>query len=290
MERYRILKKLAEGGSGETFLVWDKHLEKEWVMKCISFQCAGGGDAWRMEAAKQEIKVLRQLRIKGVPMLVDAFYEAESMCLILEYMRGISLEERIRRDGAMQDAEAVSCALSLAGILRQMHELRTPLLHGDIKPLNIIWKEGSVSLLDFGTAVFAYGAAAYEGGKCCTPGYAAPELQRGGKLSAASDIYAFGAVLAYLLVGMPTEKGYGGERCLEGLQNPLLKAIVLKCIRTAPEQRYHAMSEVEQALLEAEKSICRKGNKSLWKREGYKRKREKKFQIIESLLLTDGKC
>lgn len=293
MERYRILKKMAEGGSGETFLVWDKHLEKEWVMKCIHLKYGSKDTKWKREAAEQEIRVLRQLRVKGIPMLIDAFYEKETMCLILEYMRGISLEEKIKRDGVMKDTETIFYGLSLTGILRQMHERNVPLIHGDIKPLNIIWQEDGLSLLDFGTASFAYGEAGESGGKCHTPAYAAPELLKGEKMSMASDIYAFGAVLAYMLSGISPEKRKGRFVLREELPKlcPVLEEIILKCIQNDPMQRYHSIAETEQALREAEKRICRKktwGTWKIWKKGSQKAGR--RFQIVESVLLTDGKC
>lgn len=288
MERYRILKKLAEGGSGKTYLVWDKHLEKEWVMKCIGFQNADGADVQHLETAKQEIKVLRQLQIKGVPMLADAFYEAGSICLILEYRRGISLEEKIKRDGVMKEDEVVFYALSLAEILRQMHEGRRPLIHGDIKPLNLIWNEEGLSLLDFGTAVFAYGDAACRQGRYYTPGYAPPELWQGDALCEASDIYAFGAVIAYMLDGIPAEKRRGNFalRAKRADIRPALERIVLNCTKQEKSERYPSLAEAERALKKLEQLKKRslfQNMPCIWKR------REQKFQIIESILLTDGK-
>ena len=66
--RYRILKKLGEGGTGETYLVWDKRLEQKWVMKQIFLQ----GEA-QMEVVRREMSALKCLRHEGIPVLADVF-------------------------------------------------------------------------------------------------------------------------------------------------------------------------------------------------------------------------
>ena len=85
-QRYRIIKKVAEGGSGETYLVWDKRLEQNWVMKRIRTGREGGE-----EAALREMAALRQIRREGIPVLADIWYEREAICLVMEYMEGESL-------------------------------------------------------------------------------------------------------------------------------------------------------------------------------------------------------
>lgn len=291
MERYRILRKLAEGGSGETFLVWDKHLEQEWVMKCVRLHVKEEYRGERLEAAKQEVKVLRQLRMEGIPMLADAFYEEGTMCLIMEYMQGISLEEKIKRDGAMEEQEAVFYGLQLVRLLKQMHNLKGGLIHGDIKPLNIIWNAGKLALLDFGAAVFQYEAEKRECGSYYTPGYGAPELLAGGRICVASDVYAFGAVLFYMLTGKAVDNRCGSFVIRE--ERPELsravEQIVLTCTQMVPELRYASMTEVECALRAVEKSGRRYRWQGIFERKGKKTGGRRKFQTVQNILLTDGK-
>lgn len=291
MERYRMIRKLAEGGSGEAFLVWDKHLEQEWVMKCVHLHVKEAYRHERLEAAKQEVKVLQQLRMEGIPMLVDAFYEEGKMCLIMEYMRGISLEEKIKQDGAMEEQEAVFYGLQLARLLKQMHGLCGGLIHGDIKPLNVIWNAGKLALLDFGAVVFQQEVEKKECGSYYTPGYGAPELLDGGRSCVASDVYAFGAVLAYMLTGKAMDRRYGSFAIRE--ERPELsravEQIVLTCTKKEPELRYASMTEVEYAL----EAVKTGGRKYRWQwifaRKGKKLRGLRKFQTIQNILLTDGK-
>lgn len=291
MERYRILKKLAEGGSGETFLVWDKRLECEWVMKCI-FLCQGKECREEsLKVAEREIRALKQLRGEGIPFLADAFYEEAKVCLVMEYMQGISLEEKIKRDGAMSEQEAVSCGLQIAKLLSRMHHLNGKLVHGDLKPLNLIWNNGRVSLLDFGMAVFSYGMDKQERGIFFTPGYGAPELTGGGRATVKSDIYAFGAVLYYLLTGKASGSGHRSYKVREenGELSKKMEQIILKCTKAVPEERYHSIEEVEyalQLLKNEEGTWCQRFWQNL---NGERRKNRKCFKTTQNILLTDGK-
>ncbi len=127
-ERYRILKKLAEGGSASTYLVWDKRLERHWVMKRIRTMETG-----QREALEREVTALRQIRKAGIPVLADICYERDAVCLIMEYMTGVSLEERIRKGGVLEEMEALDVARQIGNLLQFLHGLSTPLLHGDLK-------------------------------------------------------------------------------------------------------------------------------------------------------------
>ncbi len=301
-ERYRIIKKLASGGSGEAYLVWDKRLEQRRVMKRIAFDAPG-----QLEMAKREIAALGRIHHAGIPVLADVLYEKEALCLILEYREGDTLEEKVRIEGPLPEAEAIQYALQLSELIAYLHRLTPPLLHGDIKPLNLICRQGELSLLDFGTAAFLGESL---GGACaCTPGYGAPELAEEGRLSEAADIYSLGAVLFYMVTGtQPGEsRGIYPLREQEPSHLPRLEAIILRCTQTIPERRYASAEEVKRELLEAltqtkgkrggilirgraktgsgrEKESREEGRR--WKEnEGGK----ELFRSLRSVLLTEGK-
>ena len=194
--RYRVIRKLGEGGSGAVCLVWDKRLARYWGMKRIALETEEG-----RIAAEREIEVLKGIRREGIPMLADVFYETDAVCLVMEYMEGESLEEKVRREGAMEETAAVGYALQLAETVGFLHG-HAGLVHGDLKPMNVICHNGKLSLLDFGGADFLYRSNGKgEAGSFYTPGYGAPELTAGGAVSVRSDVYAFGAVFFYLLTG-----------------------------------------------------------------------------------------
>lgn len=289
--RYKILKKLAEGGTGVTYLVWDIRLEQEWVMKCIDL-CGGVG--W--QAAWQEIGALKTLRREGIPVLSDVLYSEQRVCLIMEYMRGSSLEEKIQQEGRMDEAEAIACGLQIVELLSFLHHMPCRLVHGDLKPANLIWQQERIALLDFGAAMFQYRKkeAGMREGIYYTPGYAAPELLRGASPSAESDVYALGAVLFYLLTGEAIREGRG--ICPIREEIPTLsrgiEQFILTCTHADKSLRYHSMEEAGKALsalLEAAKRRKSRG----WLRSGMGQRKttryRKQFRTLQNILLTDSK-
>lgn len=292
--RYKIIKKLAEGGTGKTYLVWDIRLEQEWVMKCIELR---GDDSW--QAACQEIGALRTLRREGIPVLADVLYDERQICLIMEYMQGVSLEEKILQEGRMSEAGAITCGIQIAELLSFLHHMPCRLVHGDLKPANLIWDQNKISLLDFGAAMFQYRRRWGDDkeGLYYTPGYAAPELLRGAAPSAESDIYALGAVLFFVLTGKTVKEGRGICPVREEVPE-LSKGIeqfILTCTQADKGLRYHSMEEVKKtllALLEADRRkkskrgfgwLCRIAVKK--RAGGYRRQ----FQTLQNILLTDSK-
>lgn len=295
--RYKILKKLAEGGSGTTYLVWDVRLEKKWVMKRVVFSSAP-----MRETARREIAALRMLHKEGIPVLTDVFYEENAICLVMEYMEGVTLEEKVLREGALSQDTAIRYAVRLAKLLCFLHEGTTPLIHGDLKPANLMIKADQVSLLDFGTAVFsgwtggsfesgadgrkAYRSDAWRGGYpggmhgsgWYTPGYGAPELRMGGAASVRSDIYGFGAVLFYMLTGEDAGDSRGIYPVREQSREfpAWLEEVILRCTAKQPEERYASMREVILALQ----------GKRCGKRHLTGKRRI--FQTLENVLLTEA--
>lgn len=284
--RYRILKKLGEGGTGETYLVWDKRLEQKWVMKQIFLQ----GEA-QMEVVRREMSALKCLRHEGIPVLADVFYEMDRVCLIMEYMTGVSLEEKIRTQGAMDEEETVKCGIQVGELVQYLHNLPGELIHGDLKPLNLICHNGRMALLDFGGACFRQDDK--EKGWCYTPGYGAPELTGQRPVSIKSDIYAFGAVLFYLVTGQHPSAGRGIYPVRE--QNPALSSalekMILKCTEEMPEKRYRSMEEVIGELKKMERASQITGTgkwKAIYRERKEKIKEKRQFRSIRSVLLTEG--
>lgn len=277
--RYRIVRKLAEGGSGTTYLVWDVRTERKWVMKKVTLSVDQ-----KREAAGREIRALREVRREGIPFLADVFYEDNNIYLIMEYMEGMTLEEKVRREGSMDQKKAVSYAMQLASLLCFFHERTPALIHGDIKPANLIVKAEKIALLDFGAAIFESYAGGIRsrvsnmpGSGWYTPGYGAPELYAGEPASIRSDIYAFGAVLFYMLTGEDADGSRGIYPIRE--QNrafPVcLESLILKCTERNPEKRYASMREIISAL--KEKGVFRKNAGT------------RTFQVLQNVLLTEAK-
>lgn len=122
--------------------------------------------------------------------------------LVLDYLAGGSLSDRMVRDGAFPPDDVCRIGVRLAGALESAH--RADVVHGDVKPQNVLWtRVGDPALVDFGVARFMSDATT--GPASLTPAHAAPELRDGKGPTPASDVYGLASTLHELLVGAPPE-------------------------------------------------------------------------------------
>ena len=148
-ERYRILRKLGEGGCGRTYLVRDRKLGKLWAMKELKPE-DGRERGW-----EEEFRILRELDSPCFPRLVECFREEGKQYLVMDWVRGLTLEKKLIQNGPLDWKEAADCALQLCGALEKLHGGIPAVLHLDLKPSNIILTQDGPRLIDFGSAVLA---------------------------------------------------------------------------------------------------------------------------------------
>ena len=256
VQRYRVLKKLGEGGCGRTWLVRDRKLGKLWAMK-----------EWReKEGAQEELRILRELESPCFPRIVECFQENGRQYLLMDWIRGRTLE------GSLPWRTAAAYAAKICGALETLHGGTPAILHLDLKPSNIILTQDGPRLIDFGNAVLADAAAdltAADGRKAGaaeangtaaagrakaalpadralrgTPGYAAPELYSGRGADIRSDVYGLGAVLCAMLTGK--KPGPAGNRT-EAVPERLWE-IVEKAMEEDRESRFQNAAEFRSAL------------------------------------------
>ena len=273
--RYRIVRKLGEGGMGRTYLVRDRKLGKYWAMKEWKEAEAGEEAFWREGA------VLRNLEHSCFPRIVEIFRENGKRYLVMDWIQGVTLEEEIISHGSLPIPTAVRYAIQLCGALALLHEGEPKILHLDLKPSNIILTQEGVKLIDFGNALQA-GTA---GGKMMlcrerqagTPGYVPPELLTDGIEAAdeRSDIYGLGAVLYAMLMGK--SPGAGGERegglkagfwkeGAEPVLPPGLRRVLTCALQEKKENRY---ASVEEMCLELQRVLEKENGRKRGKRMGF---------------------
>ena len=262
VQRYRVLKKLGEGGCGRTWLVRDRKLGKLWAMK-----------EWReKEGAQEELRILRELESPCFPRIVECFQENGRQYLLMDWIRGRTLEEALLQEGPLPWRTAAAYAAKICGALETLHGGTPAILHLDLKPSNIILTQDGPRLIDFGNAVLADAAAdltAADGRKAGaaeangtaaagrakaalpadralrgTPGYAAPELYSGRGAGIRSDVYGLGAVLCAMLTGK--KPGPAGNRTETAPER--LWEIVEKAMEEDRESRFQNAAEFRSAL------------------------------------------
>lgn len=207
---YRIVKPLSEGGMGKVYLAKDlQAFERLRIMKEM-LDYFDPHDPQEVANAKkrfeEEARLLARLRHLGVPDIIAYFSEGERNYIVMEYIEGDNLQERLERSGPQKSEEIARYGVQLCEILEYLASLTPPVVHHDIKPANIIIDKntGTVRLVDFGTAKARL--TVQPGGKVGlqessiygTAGYAPPE-QYQGQSTPKSDVYALAATMYHLL-------------------------------------------------------------------------------------------
>jgi len=161
-----------------------------------------GEDAIRLEKLKVEAQILANLDHKNIVKYIDECESGKTFYLIIELVPGEQLKKLVnpspRVKKPLSEDETIFLSLNLLDAVKYLHERN--IIHRDIKPQNIM-KNMNIKLIDFGTAKEGYTQLLPHGHtRIYTPGWSAPE-QLGGLVTPASDLYAVGTTMFFLLTG-----------------------------------------------------------------------------------------
>lgn len=205
--RYRIIRKLGEGGMGSVYLAIDERFDSEVAIKESHYT----DDASRRQF-EREARLLNKLRHPAMTRVIDHFSESDGQFLVMDYVEGEDLWEMLRKRGkAFPQDKVLEWADQLLDALCYLHKQDPPIIHRDIKPQNLkLSDSGQIILLDFGLAKGALGQSTSimtsRSVFGYTPVYAPLEQITAGGTDARSDLYSLGATLYHLLTGIiPTD-------------------------------------------------------------------------------------
>lgn len=253
--RYRIVEILGQGGMGSIYRAVDENLGVEVAVKENLFTTEEYARQFRREAI-----ILANLRHPNLPRVTDHFViESQGQYLIMDFIQGEDLRERMDRDGTLSDAEVVILGTALCEALAYLHGCKPPIVHRDVKPGNVkITPTGHIILVDFGLAkLIERGQSTTTGARAMTPGYSPPEQYGTAPTDPRSDIYSLGATLYAALTGELPEDALAramGQAELTPVRrhNPKvarkLAAVVEKALELRPEDRYQSAEEFKNAL------------------------------------------
>jgi eukaryotic-like serine/threonine-protein kinase len=256
--RYRVISNLGQGGMGSIYRAQDIILEIDVAIKENLFL----SDEYARQF-EQEARILASLRHPSLPRVVDYFFiPGQGQYLIMDYIQGEDLRERIERLGSVTQQDVSLIGIEICNALDYLHNRTASVLHRDIKPGNIkITPEGEIVLVDFGLAKVVEGdQMTRTGARAMTPGYSPPEQYGTARTDVRTDIYSLGATLYASLTGIIPEDGLDratGKAKLTGLRqinptiNRRLAFAIEKSLSIEPENRYQNALEFKKALIEA---------------------------------------
>jgi serine/threonine protein kinase len=259
--RYRVSRKIGQGGMGAVYEATDERLRNRVALK----QTLVEGETFS-QAFEREAQLLASLRHPALPRVIDHFVDERGQFLVMDYIEGDDLATLLKARGTPFPVhEVLRWADLLLNGVEYLHTHEPAIIHRDIKPQNIkLTPQGQLVLLDFG---LAKGSAV--GGQPTraslfgyTPQFAPLEQVQGTGTDARSDIYSVGATLYNLLTAQsPTDVISRASALLNRQPDPLrpvheinpavspmLSGVIIQAMSMAADERFAAVAAMRRAL------------------------------------------
>ena len=261
--RYELLERIGQGSLGALYRARDTVLGREVAVKLMA---AGFlGDEGAHARFFHEAKAAARLQHANIVTMFEFGEQADTPYIVMEFLRGISLAERLRQATPVPLREALDIAVQLCAGLEAAH--KQGVVHRDVKPANVwLCLNGTVKLLDFGIATAASSGVTVAD-VFATPGYMAPEQIAGGEVDARTDIFSAGAIVYELLTGRhpfaadsPTAVMMkivnGTPRTIESTELPTaLRAAVARALEKSPAARFARAADFGRELKAVKASL-----------------------------------
>ena len=263
--RFRIIRFLGQGGMGDVYEAEDEKVHGRVALKTLRPEIAKMPGA--LDRFTREIHLARKVTHSNICRLYDISQHGEVTFLAMEMLAGETLDQRLRREGAMSEEAALPLIRQMADGLAAAH--RVGVVHRDFKPGNVMLvpEDGGARAVvtDFG---LAHGAEPAGGGLTVrgdilgTPSYMAPEQVAGDEVTPATDIYSLGVTLYEMMTGtLPfvgeTALSTAVKRLREDPPRPTVRAphlarawekAILRCLAREPQKRFASVRDVVAAL------------------------------------------
>jgi serine/threonine protein kinase/GTPase SAR1 family protein len=253
--RYRIIDIVGQGGMSTIYRAEDNDLGQRLValkeMKLTGLQSSEQINSL-LRSFEQEALILANLSHPYLPSIYDHFTDNEHWYIVMQYIRGETLSQRLRTlpDRRVLPQEVLDISIKLCEVLGYLHAQKPPVIFSDLKPDNImLTPEGNIYLIDFGIARL-YETAVSDDKKFISRGYSPPEQYYSALLSPHADIYSLGATLHQMFSGQQPSKSNGFAPLQLGSQPWAveLEAVVMSMLKQRVEERPPNIIVVKQAL------------------------------------------
>ena len=265
--RYELAEKIGSGGMAEVYCAHDNSLDRPVAVKILHE--AYRSDLEFVEKFHSEAKAAARLAHPNIVNIYDVGIDGVDHYIVMEYVQGNSLKEKLRQEGALDILTATQIAKDIANGLAHAHAHN--LVHCDIKPHNILMTaDGHAKIADFGIArAITESTMTYSGGNVMgSVHYFSPEQAQGGSITPKSDVYSLGIVMYEMLTNhLP----FTGENpvaiAMKHIEEeptppstirpqipPMLEAIVLRAMNKNPDLRLSSFDMI-QALSNVEANL-----------------------------------
>ncbi|PQO41943.1 serine/threonine-protein kinase [Blastopirellula marina] len=258
LKHYEIEAVIGRGGGGVVLKAFDTQLQRVVAIKAINTNQSGEtpADKYFLREARATAAI-RHENVVGI----HAVEEHPFPFLVMEFIDGESLQQKLDRTGKLPVDEIMQIGLQIANGLEAAHQ--KGLVHRDIKPANILLENGTphLKVTDFGLAGTSDDLGVTKSGYIAgTPLYMSPEQAQGQKLDHRSDLFSLGSVLYYLGTGRPPFQDSNPWTIMkrvidhepDSLQTiapelpPWLTALIGKLLAKHPDERIQSAGEVGQ--------------------------------------------
>lgn len=247
-DSYEIKEKLGEGGFGCVYAAYHKNLRKKVVIKVLK------SNLLNENQRRTEVDIMKNLRHSYIPSIVDYFEIDNYSYTVMDYIEGKTFAQLLNENVSFNEDKVKKYFVQLCEAVEYLHTQKIPIIHGDIKPGNIILtKEDNICLIDFNISGISYNGKAYTDGY--TPGYSAPEQlaqynaivadNNSGKdnnfnrcivIDKRTDVYSIAATMFRILTGQKYVSGT--EYVLESKLSEGLVQVLNKGLNSDPSKRY----------------------------------------------------
>jgi serine/threonine-protein kinase len=256
--KYHVLDRIGRGGMGTVYRAMDETLHREVAIKVLNAELNDPEVAKRFRA---EAVTVARLSHPGIATIYELFQHDGQWMMVMEYVRGETLEHCVERMGALSPQRAAELCMQALTALAHAHSMGV--IHRDLKPANLmITESGAVKVMDFGIArVSGSEHLTSAGFMMGTPAYMAPEQVLGHEIDARADLYALGVVFYRLTTAKLPFKGDTPFAMAQsqvsapptplGMQRSDLPTwadqIVTRALAKAPDERFQSAVEFYEA-------------------------------------------
>ena len=254
---YKIVGVIAQGGMGAVYRAQRQFDGTIWALK--EMRLPENTPPKEVEENRQlfsqEGKLLESLSHPSLPVIADSFTYDDRPVLVMEFVPGQTLEQRMRDANApLLEQQVVNYGIQIARVLYYLHTRNPKVIYRDLKPSNVmLTPDGVLKLIDFGVARTYKKSKSKDTVAMGSAGYAPPEQYGKNQTDERSDVYALGATLLHLLTNMPPiplqTPAPGSIHKLNPSVNAKTEQVIIKAMALDPANRYPDMKAFEQALM-----------------------------------------